>query len=93
MLGVSGDIRLAALCLEFFFAATGVGAPQPNSNQESMDAFLVATLEEQGKAIFGFDPGIEDVLEVDKESGLDCLELLSDRRAVDFVLPALAGAE
>ena len=92
VLGVFREISLAALFLGGTFFFFGFGLTETDREEEVVNTFLVALFEEEIEAVVGFDPSVQDFLEVGEEPRLDSLEFAREELAVNIFLATLTWA-
>lgn len=90
VLGMFCEVSLTALFLGGAFFLFGIGFTETGREEKAMNAFFVALFEKKIEAIVGFDPCVQDFLEVGEEPRLDSLEFARKEFAVDFFLTAFA---
>ena len=92
MFGVFCEVSLATFFLSRAFFFFGFGFTETDREKEAVNAFLVALFEEEVETVVGFNPGVQDFLEVGEEPGLNSLEFAREELAVDIFLTTFARA-
>lgn len=90
--GVFREVSLATFFLSGVFFLFGFEFTETDREKEAVNAFLVAFFEEETETVVGFDPSVQDFLEVGEESGLNGLEFARQELAVDIFLTTLTWA-